>query len=162
MVYSDDHGATWQGGEELVLLPQFGGGWTIEVAGRHPGDLVHRAAPAQALTLTFTFTFTLAQVAELTNGSVLLTSRNFYGRSSGYGLAPACSDDGGSWAANWAQTARPILRLAAVRPRPGTLLFGNLSHARCLNFSVHASDDGGRTWPRRRPGSGRHAATAQP
>ena len=31
----------------------------------------------------------------------------------------------------------------------GTLLFGNPSHAgHRLNFSVHRSDDGGRTWPR--------------
>ena len=50
VVYSDDHGATWQGGEELVLLPQFGGGWTeCEVAGRaHPGDLVHQGGASSS------------------------------------------------------------------------------------------------------------------
>ena len=47
VVYSDDRGASWQGGAELMLLPQYGGG------------------------------FTECEVAELANGSVLLTSRNF-------------------------------------------------------------------------------------
>ena len=28
VVYSDDHGKTWQGGAQLNLLPQYGGGWT--------------------------------------------------------------------------------------------------------------------------------------
>ena len=49
----------------MQLLPQYGGGWTED------------------------------QVAELGNGSVLLTSRNFYGASSGQGARLfARSDDG--------------------------------------------------------------------
>ena len=28
LVFSDDHGETWTGGQQMVLLPQFGGGWT--------------------------------------------------------------------------------------------------------------------------------------
>lgn len=44
VVYSDDHGATWTGGEEMTLLPKYGGGWTE------------------------------CQVAELQNGSVLSAS----------------------------------------------------------------------------------------
>ena len=93
-------------------------------------------------------------MAELTNGSVLLTSRNFYGRSSGYGPRLfARSDDGGaSWAANWSageDLPDPYCEGSLLSdPARGTLLFGNPSHARRLNFSVHASDDGGRTWPR--------------
>ena len=76
VIYSDDHGATWTGGERMELLPQFGGGWTE------------------------------CQVAELYNGSVLMTSRNFYGASSGQGPRLfARSDDGGAtWAANWSAT----------------------------------------------------------
>lgn len=52
-VYSDDHAAHWAGGQLMELLPQYGGGWTED------------------------------EVAELPNGSVLMTSRNFYATSSG-------------------------------------------------------------------------------
>ena len=124
VVYSDDRGASWQGGSQLSLLPQYGGGWTE------------------------------CEVAELQNGSVLLTSRNFYGRSSGQGPRLfARSDDGcASWAANWSAGAElPDSYCEASilgDPSRGELLFGNPSHTRRLNYSVHASDDGGRTWPR--------------
>lgn len=38
VVYSDTNGATWQGGAGMMLLPQFGGGWTeCEVAELHNG-----------------------------------------------------------------------------------------------------------------------------
>ena len=128
VVYSDDHGATWTGGAELVLLPQYGGGWTE------------------------------CQVAELTNGSVLLTSRNFYGTSSGYGPRLfARSDDGGAtWAANWSASAASLpdpycegSLLSEPARLPKTMLFANPSHAgpHRLNFSVHASKDGGLSWP---------------
>jgi len=125
VVYSDDDGATWQGGEKLVLIPLYGGGWTE------------------------------CEAAELQNGSVILTSRNYYGSSSGYGPRLfARSDSGGtSWAANWSagdDLPDPYCEgsiLAA--PSSGKLVFGNPSNVgRRLNFSVHASDDGGRTWPR--------------
>lgn len=125
VVFSDDSGASWQGGAELELLPQYGGGWTE------------------------------CQVAELRSGSVLLTSRNFYARSSGYGPRLfARSDDGGaSWAANWSATDLPDpycegSLLSQPSSPSARLLFANPSHASRLNFSVHASDDGGRTWPR--------------
>ena len=56
-IFSDDGGATWTGGDEMVLMPKYGGGWTE------------------------------CEVAELRNGSVLMTSRNFYGvRSSVAGV----------------------------------------------------------------------------
>ena len=29
VVYSDDRGQTWKGGDELVLLPKYGGGWML-------------------------------------------------------------------------------------------------------------------------------------
>ena len=124
-IYSDDHGVTWRGGAEMVLLPQFGGGWTE------------------------------CQVAELRNGSVLMTSRNFYGRSSGQGPRLfARSDDGGAtWAANWSAGSDlpdPYCE-ASLLSAPASnelLLFGNPSSARHrANFSVHASRDGGLSWP---------------
>ena len=78
-MYSDDHGKSWAGGEMMLLLPEFGGGWTED------------------------------QVAELKNGSVLLTSRNEYGLSSGQGPRLfARSDDGGkTWAVRKNNTAPP-------------------------------------------------------
>lgn len=124
VVYSDDHGATWTGGNEMVLLPEYGGGWTE------------------------------CQVAELQNGSVLMTSRNFYARSSGQGPRLfARSDDGGhSWAANWSaggDLPDPYCEASLISdPASGLLFFGNPSNSReRANFSVHTSRDGGRTWP---------------
>ena len=67
MMYSDDGGASWVAGQKMVLLPQYGGGWTE------------------------------CQVAELSNGSVLLTSRNLFAPTSGQGpRLMARSDDGGT------------------------------------------------------------------
>ena len=113
-----------QGGKELLLLPQYGGGWTE------------------------------CEVAELRNGSVLLTSRNFYGESSGYGPRLfARSDDGGqTWAANWSagtQLPDPYCEGSMVGDAAsGTLYFANPSNSRHrANFSIHASLDGGNTWP---------------
>ena len=65
----------------------------------------------------------------------------------------ARSDDGGvSWAANWSayDLPDPYCEGSLLSdPKAGTLLFGNPSHAgHRLNFSVHRSADGGRTWPR--------------
>lgn len=125
VVYSDDQGVTWRGGAEMVLLPAFGGGWTE------------------------------CQVAELLNGSVLMTSRNFYGRSSGEGPRLfARSDDGGAtWAANWSagdDLPDPYCEasLLSAPARSELVLFGNPSSARHrANFSVHSSRDGGRSWP---------------
>jgi hypothetical protein len=60
----------------------------------------------------------------------------------------ARSDDGGvSWATNWTanQTELPDSYCEASilsDVEGGTLLFGNPSHTRRLNYSVHASDDG--------------------
>ena len=40
VVFSDNNGATWQGGAQMMLLPQFGGGWTeCEVAELHNGKV---------------------------------------------------------------------------------------------------------------------------
>ena len=122
VVFSDDGGATWAGGAPMELLPQDGGGWTE------------------------------CQVAELGNGSVLMTSRNFYGASSGQGPRLfARSDDGGeTWAANW--TARelpdPFCEGSVLAsPDRTAVYFGNPSNSRSrANYSVHRSIDGGRTW----------------
>ena len=97
-------------------------------------------------------------MAELHNGSVLLSSRNFYGRSSGQGPRLfARSDDGGAtWAANWSAgegTSTPLpdpYCEASVLGDPGrgVVYFGNPSNARYrANFSVHTSYDGGSSWP---------------
>ena len=64
VAFSDDQGATWKGGAELLRLPQYGGGWTE------------------------------CEVAELNNGSVVLTSRNFYAKPGPRLFAR--SDDGGA------------------------------------------------------------------
>mmetsp|Transcript_15099 Transcript_15099/g.30537 ORF Transcript_15099/g.30537 Transcript_15099/m.30537 type:complete len:147 (-) Transcript_15099:248-688(-) len=79
---------------------------------------------------------------------------NFYTRDSGYGPRMfARSDDGGaSWASNWSAGAElpdPYCEASLLGdPSRGMLLLGNPSSKRRLNFTVHASDDGGRTWPR--------------
>jgi len=125
VVYSDDGGATWHGGQKMSLLPEYGGGWTE------------------------------CEVAELRNGSVLMTSRNFYGGSSGQGPRLfARSDDGGAtWAANWSAYDLPdpyceASLLSSPNRSNGAVLFANPSHkGRRLNMSLHRSDDGGRTWP---------------
>ena len=122
VMYSDDGGASWVAGQKMVLLPQFGGGWTE------------------------------CQVAELTNGSVLLTSRNTFAPSSGQGpRLMARSDDGGAtWAANWSayDLPDPYCEASMLSDAQGGLFLGNPSHpSRRLNFSVHRSLDGGRTWP---------------
>jgi len=123
VVYSDDHGATWTGGEQMMLLPEYGGGWTE------------------------------CQAAELHNGSVLMTSRNFYGKSSGQGPRMfARSDDGGAtWAANWTAYDLPDPNCEGSllsNAKTGQLYFGNPSTSRSRgNYSIHSSSDGGRTWP---------------
>ena len=114
----------------MLLFPQFGGGWTE------------------------------CEVAELKNGSVLLSSRNFYGLSSKQGPRLfARSDDGGqTYAANWSAGVGTTINLpdlyceASVLgdPAGGVVYFGtpsNTHHGR-YNFSVHASFDGGRSWPK--------------
>jgi len=119
VVYSD-HGKTWAGGEDMLLLPQYGGGWTED------------------------------QVTELKNGSVLLTSRNFFGRNSGQGprLFARSHDGGTTWAANWSayDLSDPYCE-ASVASNPATgedlVYFGNPSSHGRLNYSVHVSKHGG-------------------
>ena len=108
----------------LPQLPQFGGGYTE------------------------------AEIAELHNGSVLLTSRNFFGQSSGEGPRLfARSDSGGaSWAANWSagpDLPDPYCEASIVANGENTVLyFGNPSNSKARsNYSLHRSSDGGRTWP---------------
>eukprot|EP00035_Acanthoeca_spectabilis_P001751 m.82463 g.82463 ORF g.82463 m.82463 type:complete len:164 (+) comp11104_c0_seq1:715-1206(+) len=106
----------------MELLPQYGGGWTED------------------------------EVAELPNGSVLMTSRNFYATSSGQGPRLfARSDDGGAhWASNWTawDLPDPYCEGALLSDDKHGLFFGNPSNGRYrANYSIHASLDGGRTWP---------------
>ena len=122
VIFSDDHGATWAGGDEMILIPQYGGGWTE------------------------------CQVAELHNGSVLMTSRNLYGKDSGQGPRLfARSDDGGAtWAANWSAWKLPDPYCEGsllADPSNSVVYFSNPSNARHrANYSVHATRDGGRVW----------------
>lgn len=94
---------------------------------------------------------TRCQVAELTNGSVLLTSRNFYDERSGYGPRLfARSDDGGAtWAANWSATDLPdsYCEGSLLSGDDGVVYFANPSATGRWNMSVHRSTDGGRSWP---------------
>jgi len=110
----------------MLLLPQFGGGWTE------------------------------CQVAELSNGSVILTSRNSYGLSSGIGPRLfARSDDGGvTWVANWSaglDLPDPYCEASIIRGGKddlAALYFANPSSAHSRsNFSIHRSLDEGRSWP---------------
>lgn len=96
------------------------------------------------------------QVAELKNGSVLMTSRNFYGGNSGQGPRLfARSDDGGAtWAANWSFTASELpggyCEGSIISDSNGTVYFGHpglLHSGGRANYTVHKSFDGGRTWP---------------
>ena len=116
VVYSDDHGQTWSGGALMQLLPEFGGGWTED------------------------------QVAELHNGSVLMTSRNFYGTSSGQGPRLfARSDDGGAtWAANWSffedELPGGYCEGSIISDAEGVVYFGHpgvLHSGARSNYTVH-------------------------
>lgn len=105
--------------------------------------------------------WTECDVAELTNGSVLLTSRASRAMQrkglrteSGFG-APrlfARSDDGGeSWAALWEDPNLPdptcMASLASDPSRGRTVFFANPSHPHWrVNFSLHGSVDGGSGW----------------
>jgi hypothetical protein len=98
-VYSDDHGQTWTGG---ALLPE---------AGEHgmlPG-LPNQTNGARG-------GWTECEVAELKNGSVLLTSRNLYNSKSGLaGRMFARSDDGGAnWASVWSAVTDPQIGLTST------------------------------------------------
>ena len=114
-----------------------------------------------------------AALTQLPNGSVLMTSRNFYAKSSGKqgarivsigqahrGVIPgsgqgprlfARSDDGGAhWAANWTawDLPDPYCEGALLSDAQHGLFFGNPSNGRYrVNYSIHASLDGGHTWP---------------
>eukprot|EP01052_Picozoa_sp_SAG31_P035160 SAG31_NODE_4207_length_3473_cov_3.916716_1_plen_481_part_00 len=99
VVYSDDHGQTWTGG---ALLPEAG------EHGMHPGP------PNQ--TNGARGGWTECEVAELKNGSVLLTSRNLYNSRSGLaGRMFARSDDGGAnWASVWSAVNDPQIGLTST------------------------------------------------
>ena len=142
VVYSDDHGATWTGG---ALLPEAG----EDFPGRPP------TPPNQ--TNGARGGWTECQVAELRNGSVLLTSRNLYAKSSGLAARMfARSDDGGAnWAQIWSSMNDPQLGLAdtycegsmVAVPDRGVLYFGEPSAGgRRANFAISSSIDGGLAW----------------
>lgn len=103
--------------------------------------------------------WTECEVAELKNGSVLMSSRNFCGTSSGYGPRLfARSDDGAqTWAKNWSAghgtdifLPDPYVEGSVLGdPSNGIVYFGNPSnsHKQRANMSIHASQDGGLSWP---------------
>ena len=140
VVYSDDHGATWAGG---ALLPE---------AGEHgmPGPINNQSNGAQG-------GWTECEVAELRNGSVLLTSRNLYNIKSGLAARMfARSDDGGkNWAQVWSSVNDPQLGLANTYcegsvlgvPAQGMLYFGQPSSGgRRADYVVSYSNDSGLVW----------------
>ena len=161
-VYSDDHGASWTGGAEMVLLPQYGGGWTeCQVAElRASAGLDPSTSEMFATALPCLSPCLLTREVDgrtplcADNGSVLLASRNFYGRSSGQGPRLfARSDDGGAtWAANWSAGSDlpgPYCEASVTSDvASGDVYLLNPSSHRRENFSVHVSGDGGHTWPR--------------
>ena len=137
-VFSDDHGATWSGG---ALLPEPG----EHFPGMPPGK------PNQ--TNGALGGWTECQVAELKNGSVLLTSRNLYNTKSGLGGRMfARSDDGGAnWAQIWSVVNDENLGLTSTYceasmvaiPEKGELYFGQPSAGgRRRNYVVSSSSDG--------------------
>lgn len=138
VVFSDDGGATWEAGAFLPPEAWPSGGWRQE-------------EPA---------------VAELANGSVVITCRNGQNRSSPdlCGGGEVCrvfarSDDGGAtWARQWhvPVTALPAHRCEAAMAGAsldghgaGVLLFGapmNMTTGDRTNYTIYASTDGGDTW----------------
>ena len=140
VVYSDDNGATWTGG---ALLPE---------AGEHgmPGPINNQSNGAKG-------GWTECQVAEMKNGSVILTSRNLYNDKSGLaGRMFARSDDGGAnWAQVWSALNDPEIGLTSTYcegsivgvPETGVLYFGHPDdHGRRANYSIFSSNDGGLVW----------------
>merc|ERR1712166_634780 len=142
VVFSDDHGSSWTGG---ALLPE-------------PGELfpgMPSGPPNQ--TNGALGGWTECQVAELRNGSVLLTSRNLYALSSGLGGRMfARSDDGGAnWAQIWSVVNDPQLGLTSTYceasivgvPDQGMLYYGGPDdNGRRANYAIHSSQDGGLVW----------------
>ena len=92
-------------------------------------------------------------MAELQNGSVVITSRNDGDKARQSNRLFARSDDGAeTWAKLWesSQTVLPDPRCEASLlgdPAAGVLYFGNPSsvHSR-QNYSVHTSTNGGLSW----------------
>lgn len=126
-LYSDDDGKTWESGD---FMP----------------------APHQQLEST---------VAELKNGSLVMTARNGQARSASdlceHGQKCrtfARSDDGGaSWSEQWYPNVEelPVHRCQAamIGAADGTLYFGspmNMTTGDRTNYTIYASDDGGRHW----------------
>jgi sialidase-1 len=92
------------------------------------------------------------QMAELQNGSVVITSRNDGDKTRASYRLFARSDDGAeTWAATWeSDGSLPDPRCQAALlgdPGAGLLYFGHPSspHSR-INYSVHISRDGGLSW----------------
>lgn len=93
------------------------------------------------------------QMAELRNGSVVVTSRNDGDKTRQSSRLFARSDDGAeTWAALWEadESVLPDPRCEASLlgdPGAGVLYFGNPSSAHSRqNYSVHTSHDGGISW----------------
>jgi sialidase-1 len=142
-VYSDDDGEHWQLGEPA------------------PGGCVTNAA-GQVTSLV-----NEVQMAELSDGSVMLNSRRWGGKAA---RKVAVSHDGGQ---TWSdiQEAKPLhdpgcmaafFRYSfAGRHETNCLLFSNPDSGRRANGTIRASFDDGKTWPMKRvlwPGSFAYSA----
>lgn len=88
------------------------------------------------------------QAAELSDGSLLLNMRSYYGRNQ---RAVARSSDGGvSWGevTHDAALPEPVCQASLIRAGK-LLLFSNPASVRRENMTVRASRDDGKTWPLR-------------
>jgi sialidase-1 len=91
------------------------------------------------------------QLAELKNGSVVITSRNDAAKMKGKRLFARSDDGAQTWVAMWEAPANlpdPKCQAALIAdPAAGLLYFGNpASNTSRTNYSVHVSRDGGLSW----------------
>ena len=180
---SDDEGRSWS---EAVALPgegTLGSGVTSGVTlrrGRHAGRLLAArradccdcAGSPQSYALLsddrgrtwraggrLPVGWTESAIAELPNGSVLLTARALRGRAARLGgrrLFARSDDAGETWARTWGFSGGggegglrdPDCAASMISAEQGPRLwFANPAHAtRRCNLSLHASDDGGAHW----------------
>ncbi|MGI6164654.1 MAG: exo-alpha-sialidase [Limnochordia bacterium] len=137
VIYSDDHGATWQRGAS----PNDGRIWIDK-----------RTLSAETLSNSLA-QLTEAQVVELANGDLKMFMRN----TSVPRVAVATSKDGGhTWEANVefdSALLEPYCQLTVIsypdqQDGKDRLIFANPANASArINGVVRLSEDGGKTWP---------------
>eukprot|EP01052_Picozoa_sp_SAG31_P040498 SAG31_NODE_5877_length_2278_cov_3.599358_2_plen_320_part_00 len=174
---SNTYGRSWSAPTQLPSVNTTGGGGVssgiVLTRGKHKGRLLvpqrHDCHGCSGTTNSFALIsddhgesfhggallphgWSECQMAELQNGSVVITSRNDGDKTRASHRLFARSDDGAeTWAATWtADDTLPDPRCEAALlgdPAMGMLYFGHPSseHSR-TNYSVHISRDGGLSW----------------